>query len=166
MMEATWLSTAEMIGHWATAGTFLFAVFVSVFLYRDFAPVVLLRITPRWTDNGNAVILRLEVENRSRVPLRDAKFYLNVIYHDTSTLSELTEFVTPANLTQIFTTTQRIWPGETVAGDRLYKCPTHQMLQVLLQVKAIPRGLWLGGKSWGTSWSTTAIVVRSELELS
>ena len=110
-------------------GAFLFA-----FVFLQFSPTLHLRILPTWIDHQQ-VILRIEVENRSRVRVKKEFVRLQVLEYPVdgqTSLSEWVPFTVEATIqgeqppfwkdpTEIFTSTRFVYPGELLSIERLYK---------------------------------------------
>ena len=163
-----------------------FGVFVSV----QYAPFVKLRIIPKWMGEGNdsdRVILRLEIENVSRVRINNQHIYLQVLEYKlpdnpSVVISEWVPFVegryqkpglkeppeVPVEWKEpvpILTTTETIYPGETLVIERSYGFSKNSFLKVGLQLKAAPANLKFVQRiieklNWANQWTTTAIIFR------
>ena len=151
---------------------------MAVFVYFQLAPVLQLRILPRWSDeNKQHLILRFEIENKSRVRAYEPWGRIQVLKHEIrqeSALShwvpfeegavKLTELpVEWSDPTEIFTSTETIYPGETIAFERLCPCPedaviVHVGLQAGLEMNLLERIITRKRKAW--QQTTTCFVVK------
>jgi hypothetical protein len=164
---------ATTIGIVAVVTMALLAFFVRV----SFAPVLRLRILPRWSDDTkNFVILRLEVENISRVRVQKQQIRIQALRHKLEMGGLLSEWVPFSRddirdeqplewrePVEIFNTTNHIYPGEVLSVERMYHCEQDTALHVGLQVKAkLGRFSRLATRirSWNQQWTTTCIVLR------
>src|SRR5262245_13819980 len=101
-----------------------------VFLFFQLAPVLTLRIIPTCTDEAKHLLtLRFEVENKSRVRVSNPKIRIQVLEHKLPEGGRLSQWVPFAKTAikameppvewhepeEIGSTTQRIFPGETIA---------------------------------------------------
>ncbi len=165
-------------------GTVL-AIIVSV----QYAPFVKLRILPKWLDDDSGrVILRLEIENISKVKINNQYIALQVLEYplpknSSIVISEWVPFVEgkyqklgseeppeePKQKWQkpvpIFTSTKTIYPSEILSVERSYGCPKDSFLKVGLQLKATSSNSkfvqWVTRKlNWADQWTTTAIIFR------
>jgi len=150
----------------------VFAVLIgglaAIFVYFQLAPVLELRILPRWTDdNKRYLVLRFEMENKSRVRLRSPWGRIQVLKYEMQPGSSLSHWIPfeqstirPLELpiawsdpVQIFTSTHDIYPGETIVFERLYDCPEdtlvmHIGLQVGLKLGVVRRILTGKAQEW------------------
>ena len=151
----------------------LLGAWLAVFVYVQFAPKLQLRILPRWVDETKGLlILKLEVENNSRIRVPKQKIQLQILEHEVPAhgcLSEWVPFDEEAVLLQekpkewhdpieIFQSTEYLNPGETVSVERLCHCPQDSILHVGLQAKAKLGALgrlaaWF--RSWNDQWTST-----------
>ena len=156
----------------------LLGAYVGIFHFLRFYPVVVVRILPSWPVVGSRwVVLRLEIENRSRVRVRKEKVLLQVLehrVHEGEHLSEWVPFeegaVIPSEKpvrwnepVEVFESTTGLGPGEVVAIERLYYCPPGSVLHVGLQFRAQLGVLAkIGGRmrGWRNQWTATKIVMR------
>lgn len=151
---------------------------LALFVFLQFAPVLDLQILPSWSDEARQfLILKFEVENKSRIRVDKREIRIQVLEHkiqaDTS-LSEWVPFDKDAIIPterpvewrepiEIFRTTKAIDPGEVISVERLYHCSQDTVLHVGLQVKA---KLGIFGRiatrirPWDQRWTTTRIVVK------
>jgi hypothetical protein len=151
---------------------------LAIFVFLQFAPVLALRISHTWSvDDANWVVLRLEVENKSKIRVHKQAIYFQLLEHKVTENCSLSEWVAfeedgvipserPINWHQpveIFETTRGIDPGEMLVAERLHYCPPNCILHVGLQVRA---KLGLFGRiatrirGWNQSWTTTRIVMK------
>lgn len=156
----------------------LLSGWLGIFVFRQFAPVLTLRVVPTWLgDDSSCVLLRLEVENKSRVRVHKRIIRLQVLEHEVregGSLSEWVPFeekrVRPLEKpdqwkdpVEVFETTSGIDPGEILVADRLHDCPAARFLHVGLQAEA---KLGVFGKiaarvrGNNQSWTTTCIIAR------
>ena len=112
--------------------------FLSIKLYLQFAPDIIFRITPVWsTLTPDIVVLKIEIENRSKVKLTKEKIIFKIISHNKSALSELKEWVQiDDNVEEICKTTRIFYPGSILRIDRLYKCKGDEILQGIIRFEA------------------------------
>ena len=162
--------------------------FVSVLVFLDWSPKIRLRILPSWINKSQRqFVLRLEIENSSRVPLIKRKCELQILEHSMSKQLRLSEFVPMKKERydkclpnekprewlepqQVFETTRFLYPGELIHVERLENIPDEDTyLHVALQFEAhIPLPSRLGLRFWGIlrlkpdskteSWTTTAVI--------
>ena len=125
---------------------------LALFVFRQMVPVLDLRILPRWIDDeGQFLILRFEVENKSRVRVHKQSIRIQILEHRipaSGSLSEWVPFEQEAIIpterpiewrepVEVFRTTTGIDPGGVISVERLYRCPQDDIvLHVGLQVKA------------------------------
>ena len=153
-------------------------------LKRVLTPSLRLSVTHRWLSD-TMVLIRLEVENTSRVTVEPHTKLLQMLEHDED--EELSEFVrlsendtrgeTPLSWrdpVNVLETTKEILPLEHLIFERLHKCPPGRMLHVLLQIQRKPPPdilrrvqRWLsrteiGWPDPGISWTTTVILRRDQ----
>ena len=166
----------------------LLAYLVSVLVFLDWTPKVRIRILPRWVDlDKGELILRLEIENTSRVPIIKRCCKLQVLEHSVNAQPRLSEFVPftiewydkclpdqkPNHWREpecIFKTTLFLYPGEVIAVERLEKLPDKDTyLHVGMQFKAhIPFFSRTALRFWGIArikrdigheqWTTTTVI--------
>jgi hypothetical protein len=165
-------------GDIATILAVLAGGWLALFIFLQFAPVLALRILPTWpSDDTGWVILRIEVENKSRIRVHKQAIYLQILEHNVSVSSILSEWVPfeekavipteqPINWhepVEIFKSTKGIDPGETLVAERLHYCQPNNVLHVGLKVKA---KLGFFGRiatqvrSWNHGWTTTRIIMK------
>lgn len=168
----------SIAGDIATIVAVLVGGWFAVFVFLQFAPILSLRILPTWaTDETNRVILRIEIENKSRIRVHKQSIHLQILEHNVSvagTLSEWVPFEEKAILPteqpiswnepmEIFKSSMGIDPGETLVIERLHYCHPNNVLHVGLQVKA-KLGFWgriaTQVRGWNQRWTTTRIVMK------
>jgi hypothetical protein len=168
----------SIVGNIATILAVLVGGWFAVFVFLQFAPILALRILPTWTsDDPRWVILRIEVENKSRIRVYKQAIYLQILeqnVHVGSILSEWVPFEKKAVLTteqpiswhepiEIFKSTIGLDPGELLIAERLHYCQPNNVLHVGLQVKA-KLGFWgriaAQVRGWKQRWTTTRIVMK------
>jgi hypothetical protein len=168
----------SIVGDIATIFAVLVGGWFAVFVFLQFAPILSLRILPTWSsDNTNRVILRIEVENKSRIRVHKQSIYLQILEHNVSvgnTLSEWVPFEEKAAIPteppiswhepiEIFKSTKGIDPGEILVAERLHYCQPNNVLHVGLQVKA-KLNFWgriaTQVRGWNQRWTITRIVMK------
>ena len=123
----------------------------AVFVCFQLAPVLNLRILPRWEDDSKRfLVLKFEVENKSRVRVYSPKGRIQVLRHrvkEGASISHWVPFSEDAvrpeeplikwqEPEEIFKSTRQIFPGETISFERLYHFPQDaEVLHVGLQVE-------------------------------
>ena len=150
----------------------------AIFVFFHFAPTLQPRILPSWPNKeSQGVILRLEVENKSRIRVFKDTIYLQVLEHkieEGGFLSEGVPFEEHAIIpsekpiqwrepVEIFQTTKGLDPGDILVVERLYYCPPNTILHVGLQVRTTLSffgriAARIGGRE--QRWTTTRIVMR------
>lgn len=151
---------------------------VGLFVFFQLAPVLQLRILPRWTDERKQfLVIRFEVKNRSRVRVQRPRGRIQVLEHTVEPGRFLSHFVPfeegairkeehpiiwrPPE--QIFQHTRQIYPGEVIGIERLYPCPQEEVIvHIGLQVE-VGLGFWgrvVTRKGEGWRQTTTCIVVK------
>ena len=175
-------------------------VFIGVLVSRKLVPVLYLQIQPEWVGEQKKFLkLTFEVTNKSGVilnkPKKENMFSVQFLPYnisDSDMVNDnyycLTEWVPfeynkdegdPENRLsvdkyrppkRVFTTTEKIEPGETIHGERLYYPPAEAMVfKVGLQARGTMHifismiMLCLGIKP-NDRWTTTRIVVRPGTE--
>lgn len=151
---------------------------MAVFVYFQLAPVLQLQILPRWADDSKQyLILRFEIENKSRVRMYSPWGQIQVLKYRIEPGSSLSHWVSfgedaieptepPiewSEPTKIFTSTREIYPGETISFERLYHFPEdtvilHLGLQVGLELSSW--GRIITGKSRAWRQTTTCFVIK------
>ncbi len=133
----TTIQIITMIKDLLTIVGIVIGVYLSIRLFRNFAPVVSFKITPVWADQF--VTLKIEIENNSKVLLkvdRGQGIKFKIIPHKLTTIQNLTEFVDIKDADIICKTTTSLYPGEVIRIDRLYKCEPDELLQGIIQFSA------------------------------
>ena len=156
---------------------------VVLFVYFQFAPVLSLRIAPTWIGKKRSLLLiRIEVENKARVRLHSPKGKIQVLKYSLPAQGFLSQWVPFERGTipkeespiewrepiEIFNTTKEIYPGETIAYERLYHIPedtviVHIGLQVEMKLGGL--GRLVTGKKENWRQTTTCFAVKSANEL-
>jgi hypothetical protein len=145
---------------------------------RSLSPIFRLNVSARWVSD-TLVVLRLEIENISSVITAKRVVRLQALpYPENEELSEWVPFDSARQRRDekplkwrepidIFQSTRRFFPRESVVVERLHKCPRGQLLHVGMQI----RRKWArpieneAGALWRWMWqsqTTTVIVRRSE----
>lgn len=124
--------------------------YLVVFVYFQLSPALILRIIPRWIDKQSLVI-RLEIENISRVCLKKEYIILQILEYSSKKSSELSEWIPFSeseiinkerpfkwNLpVDIFETTEYVYPHEVLTIERFYKVQNNNsLLHIGLQCKS------------------------------
>jgi len=150
----------------------------AVFIYFQFAPTVVLRILPTWADDSRQhLLVRFEIENKSKVRLNRPKGKIQILEYDIGNSGMLSQFVpfqyedTPQGEepikwrepAKILTHTRQIYPGETISYERLYHYPhdaviIHIGLQIELELSIWGRFVTRKRGSWRQT--TTCFVVK------
>jgi hypothetical protein len=139
--------------------------FLSIKLYLRFAPDIIFRITPFWSNvTPDIVVLKIEIENKSKVKLTKEKIIFKIISHNRSTLTELNEWIEiDGNAEVICETTRIFYPGAILRIDRLYRCNDDEILQGLIQFEArFSKFEKILGDIKGTkeTWTNTFIIAK------
>jgi hypothetical protein len=152
---------------------------LAMFVFLQFAPLVNLRIIHRWAgDDSRWVILRLEVENVSRVRIRKQHIRLQILEYELLNDKSLSEWVPfeeekvcasepPIEWKdpkEVFKTTVSIDPNEVLSVERLHYCPQNRVTKVGLQLRIDPSvfGSFVARvRRWDQQWTTTAIIYKS-----
>ncbi|MEN9865780.1 MAG: hypothetical protein RL748_1370 [Pseudomonadota bacterium] len=156
------------------------APFLAIFVFQQFSPVAQIRILTRWIDQENGkLVLRIEIENKSKVRIRQKVAMLQVLRYSLTDRRHLSEWVPfsqerviegeePLEWNEpkkIFASTVHLYPGEVVVIERLEQIenPDH-FLHVGIQYKSHFKFRWLVtfALAWEESWTTTAIIARPE----
>lgn len=138
--------------------------YLSIKLYLRFAPDIIFRITPIWSDvTPDFVVLKIEIENKSKVKLTKEKIKFKIISHNRSNLTEIKEWVQIDEAEEICKTTRIFYPGSILRIDRLYKCPSNEILQGIIQFEAKfsmfeKRLANINGKK--ETWTNTFIIAK------
>jgi len=148
------MSTSELVGICRDVVTILVLVIgplVALFVYFQLAPVLELKIIPTWVDEKKHLLLiRFQIENKSRVRLYSPKGKIQVLEYKVQPGGNLSQWV-PFNKSailpteqplewrepvEIFTSTKQVYPGEVISYERLYQCPQDTtILHIGLQVE-------------------------------
>ena len=110
------------------------------------------------------VVLKIEIENKSKVRLTKSKIRFKVIRHDRSSIIELTEWVNiNKDEAEICKTTKLFYPGSILKIDRLYRINDSEVLQGIIQFEA--KFSWLQKKladirGRSETWTNTFIIAR------
>jgi hypothetical protein len=147
--------------------------FVAVYFYVQFTPKIDLRIIPEWRGkDGSKLVLRLEMENKSKVRASIKSVQLQILEYNQEqvALSEWVPF-SPCSLhvnehpvewkepETICQTSKRIYPNETIKVERLYTFPENKIWHIGLQLqveyknrieKCVPKK--------AKRWTTTKII--------
>jgi hypothetical protein len=151
---------------------------LAVFVYFQLAPILKLRILPRWEDDSKEfLVVKFEIENRSRVRVASPIGRIQVLKHKVEKGAWMSHWVPFSKDTirpgehptewrepeRIFTSTRHIFPGETISVERLYHLPENTVvLHIGLQVEI---GMGLVGrivtrKRLPTRQTTTCFVTK------
>jgi hypothetical protein len=173
-----WVKTIEMVGNLITALALFIGAGLAVFVFSRLAPVLNLRIIPSWAgDKSRWVILRLEVENKSRVRIHKQSICLQVLEYRVpagTSFSEWVPFEEEAIVAseqplqwsepiEVFKSTLTIDPNEVLAIERLHYCPPDTLLKVGLQVRmklGIAGRIATRVRGWHHQRTTTRIVMK------
>jgi hypothetical protein len=153
----------------------LTAGIVAIFVYFQLAPVLKLRILPRWTDDTRQFLLiRFEVENSSKVRVSNPTGRIQILEYKPQPLSHWVPFtendkrpeeepIAWRDPVPIFGSTKRLYPGEVITLERLYHCKNeafaiHIGLQV--EVKLGYFGRAVTSRSESLRQTTTCIIVK------
>lgn len=162
----------------ATLLALLIGAVVGLFVFFQLAPVLELRILPSWTDETKQfLILKFQVENKSRVRVHRPRGLIQVLEHAIQPGTSLSQWI-PFDESAIIPTeqpiewrepvkilqsTKQIYPGEMVSFERLYYCPKdaviiHVGLQVELDLGFVDRIVTRKREPWRQT--TTCFVVK------
>jgi hypothetical protein len=149
-----------------------------IFIFFQLAPILALRILPTWADEKKEhLVIRFEVENKSRVRITRPKIRLQVIEQKVAPSGAISQWVpfTKEAVRQgeqlvewrdpieISETTARMYPSEIIVIERLYHCPQASLiLHIALQVE-VKLGLWgrvVTRKTQDWRQTTTCFVVK------
>jgi hypothetical protein len=155
----------------------LIGALAGLFIFFQLAPVAQLRILPRWGDEAQQfLIIRLEIENRSRVRiLRPAGRFqiLEYALKPDRALSHFVPFTEDRSKEEpplewreprpLFKTTRQIYPGETIAVEFLQPCSRAEVvlklgLQINIGLNFLGRLVTRKREPW--QQTTTCIVVK------
>lgn len=170
--------TVRLITDLTTILVILVGAIMAIFVYFQFTPILQLRILPNWADDSKQyLVIRFEVENKSRVRMHQPWGQIQVLKYKVQpgfSLSHWVPFektaVKPSeepiewsDPTKIFTSTKDIYPGETIVIERLYHCPEetivfHVGLQVGAKLNFFER--ILTGNKKASRQTTTCFVVK------
>ncbi len=149
---------------------------IGLFVFFQLAPVLRLRIVPRWSDDTQQfLIVRFEVENGSRVRASRPRGRIQVLEHTFRPNMILSHWV-PFEMAQIdpveqpiewhepakvFQHTKAIYPGEKIIIERMYHYPQgliviHIGFQINLELGVLGR---LFTRSYGPWQQTTTCIV-------
>lgn len=182
-----WLATlATNAGYITAVMSALVAILVplvAIFIFQQFSPIAQIRIIPRWIDQSSGKFaLRIEIENKSKIRIRQKAASLQILSYSLTDRKRLSEWVPfskdrviedeeplewkePEN---IFRSTVHLYPGEVIVVERLEQIedPEH-FLHVGVQYKSHFKFRWLVtfALAWEESWTTTAIIARPEPKL-
>jgi hypothetical protein len=115
-------------------------VFITVFIYLSFSAKMALRILPTWI-NSSQVIIRLEIENTSKVRVKKKLARLQVLPYLIEEQKELSEWIPFSKEKikvneqpyiwwepiEIYECTAYLYPGEIIGIERLFKAPTERI---------------------------------------
>jgi hypothetical protein len=151
----------------------LISGFVAVYFYVPLTPKIDLRIIPEWGDKkGHKLILRLEIENKSKVRANIKSIQLQILEYnqEQEMLSEWVPFSQcsirknehplqwkePETICQ---TSKRIYPNEIIKIERLYTFTENKIWHVGLQLQ-VEYKKWIEKliPKKATQWTTTKIV--------
>ena len=155
----------------------LIGALAGLFIFFQLAPVAQLRILPRWSDETQQfLIVRLEIENRSRVRIVRPTGHFQVLEYALDTNRALSHFVPfteerskkepPLEWREpalMFESTRQIYPGATIVVERLHPCPQSEVaiklgLQINIGLNLFGRLVTLKREPW--QQTTTCIVVK------
>jgi hypothetical protein len=175
MMIAEYVSLAKDL---VTILAILIGSATAVFVYFQLAPVLSLRIVPTLADERKRfLILRFEIENKSRVRILTPKGRIQVLKHDIQPGAAMSQWVPFSKdaiksteqprewrePVEIFKSTIDIYPGEIISFERIYDCPEdtvviHAGLQVELELSRWGRWVTRKAKPWRQT--TTRFVAK------
>lgn len=143
----------------------IIGVFLSIKLYLHFAPDIVFRITPTWsTATPDIVVLKIEIENKSKVKLTKEKILFKLTSLKKSDFKELKEWVLiDDKAEEICHSTRIFYPGSILRIDRLYRCKDDEIFQGLIQFEAKFSKFerFLGNiKGNKETWTNTFILTR------
>lgn len=157
---------------------------ITIFAYAGFLLRLNLRIIPRWeNEEMDSIILRLEIENYSKIVVIPEKMRLQILEYETiyGCLSEVVPFdrenpiykqklkLEPPLMWKepipLFGDVTSFFPGETVTGERMHYWPRNSILQVGLMVDCRPN--WFARlanllTNENYIWTTSIIVVHKD----
>lgn len=152
--------------------------FAAIFVYSQLAPVLELRIIPRWADASQKyLIIRFEVENKSRVRVNRPRGRFQVVKHSIDPGTTISRWVpfeqgayreneAPLDWSapiKIFTSTRQIYPGEKITFEHIYHCTDEKLvyhigLQVKIRFSLLQKIVNRKSESW--QQTTTCFIVR------
>lgn len=153
-----------------------------IFIFLQISPKVELRILPRWVDPElGRFVLRLEIENTSRVRVKKEVVRLQMLPYSETRQLRLSEWVPFSKESirkgeepekyydpvEVFGSTLYLYPGEKISVERLECSPdSDKFLHIGLQFRArvLLRWLIIRVFSKGEQWTTTAIIFRPTQE--
>ena len=141
---------------------------IALFIYYHFAPVVNLRIIPTWYgETKQILVLRFEIENKSRVRLSRPIVRIQVLeqeLNDSKSISQWVPFskndikeeeqpISWQEPMEIFSRSTKLYPGELIAVERLYyyerpAAIVHVGLQIELKMGVIRQLLTNMASPW------------------
>ena len=173
------MSIAENIGvirDIVTIIALLFGGLLGIFVFFQLAPVIQLRIIPNWTDETKQYLLiRFEIENKSRVRVTNPGGKIQVLEHKVTSGAIISNWVPfeekrikpeePVEWREpvkIFEITKQIFPGEIIVLERLYHVPQNRVilhigLQVELELSFIGRLVTRKREPWRQTTTCFAI---------
>lgn len=138
-----------------------------IYIYSKFAPIILLDIQYDLNKETGHVILKIRIENKSKVRVKKKDFILHILEYDADRKS-LSEWVPqkqedieqgeePNKMNDpikfMDKGTRFFYPGEYTTIDYLTTCPKGKLLHVLLQFKSKYR-------NFIESWAITRIIIN------
>ena len=162
----------------ATLLALIIGAAIGLFVFFQLAPILRLRIVPRWTDGSQQfLVVRFEVENSSRVRAHRPRGLIQVLEHAFQPGMMLSHYI-PFEEKEIISTeppiewrepakvfqhTKAIYPGEMILVERLYHYPQesaiiHIGFQVGLSLGLLGRLFTRSRDAWRQT--TTCIVVK------
>ena len=155
----------------------LVGAFISIFVYFNFSPIVRLVIIPKWLKKDEFLLVRIVIKNESRVRISKLKGKIQILEYKELTdrvLSEWVPFDKNSILSyeepvkwykpdEILNTTGRIYPGERITVERLYKISSeskivHIGLNINIKLGLFGKITTCKVKSW--SQTTTCFAVK------
>ncbi len=156
---------------------------VTLFVYFQLAPVLSLQITPTWTDpHKHLLLVRFEIENKSRVRLLDPKGMIQILQYTIQPGGSLSNWVpfdkNDEHLKKeqpiewhdpeiIFESTKQIFPGEKIVNEQIYHVSNKTaIIHIGLQV-GMRLGIWgrlITGKKENWRQTMTCFAVKYEEE--
>jgi hypothetical protein len=163
-----------------SAVALLIAPISAIFIFQQLSPIAQIRISVRWVDlSSGRFVLRIEVENISRVRIRHKVALLQVLRYSLLKTNRLSEWVPFAKdqvikgeepiewkePEDIFGSTVHLYPREVISVERLEQIEDpNEFLHVGVQYNSRFAFRWLFTflLGWHERWTTTAIVSRPE----